>query len=211
MKTRYMRALLKNRKIPMSSSLRNLSLALFLAFALSACAPLVTQNPGGAISPVNVVSQDGNERVMLKGADVVAYFTDAQYKQGNSSISSVYEKVTFYFSSPENKRLFDASPMKYVPQFGGYCANGTAYGIPWGGDADIWRVIDGKLYIFGGAQSRDAFMLDPQKNIAHANNYWSAEINGSNALIQRAKRMLFKVPHYRSDADLAADVAKQKK
>jgi hypothetical protein len=39
--------------------------------AVSACAPLVTQNPGGKISPANVHEIDGNARVMMKGADVV--------------------------------------------------------------------------------------------------------------------------------------------
>jgi YHS domain-containing protein len=200
------------RTIAFSPSVRSSVVALSLALALLAgCAPLVTQNPGGAISPANVVSMDGNDRVMLKGADVVAYFTDAQYKQGNPSIKSVYEKITFYFASEENKRRFDAEPMKYVPQYGGYCANGTAYGIPWGGDADTWRVIDGKLYIFGGAQSRDAFLLDPQKNLALANQYWNDEVKGSNAFVQRNKRLLFKVPHYKSDAEVAAELAKQKK
>lgn len=195
----------------MTRRLRTFSLALFIAFSISACAPLVTQNPGGAISPANVVSLDSNDRVMLKGADVVAYFTDAQYKQGSPAIKTVYEKVTFYFASDENKRRFEVEPMRYVPQYGGYCSNGAVYGIPWGGDADAWRVIDGKLYIFGGSHARDAFMLEPQVNIAHANKYWSEEIQGSNALIQRTRRMLFKVPHYRSDADLAAEIAKQKK
>lgn len=175
------------------------------------CAPLITQNPGGAISPANVAALDGNDRVMLKGADVVSYFTDSQHKQGDPSIKSVYEKITFYFSTPENKKRFDAEPMKYVPQYGGYCANGTAYGIPWGGDADTWRVIDGKLYIFGGAQSRDAFLLDPKKNLELAETYWKNEVNGSNAFVQRNKRLLFKVPHYKSDADVAAELAKQKK
>jgi hypothetical protein len=34
------------------------------------------------------------------------------------------------------------------------------YGIPWGGDADTWKMINGKLYIFGGRGSIDAFMID---------------------------------------------------
>jgi YHS domain-containing protein len=190
--------------------LRNLTVACACA-ALVGCAPLITQNPGGAISPANVVAIDGNDRVMLKGADVVAYFTDAKFKQGDPAIKSVYEKITFYFSTAENKRRFDAEPLRFIPQFGGYCANGTAYGIPWGGDADTWRVIEGKLYIFGGAQSRDAFLLDSKKNVQLADTYWRDEVSGSNAFVQRNKRLLFKVPHYRSDADVAAELAKQKK
>ena len=55
------------------------------AFALSACAPLITQNPGGAISAANVVELDGDNCVMLKGADVVAYFKQSAYVQDKTS------------------------------------------------------------------------------------------------------------------------------
>jgi YHS domain-containing protein len=187
-----------------------IALVIAAAATLSACAPLITQNPGGAISPANVVELDGNDRVLLKGADVVAYFTKNTYQQGKPAIKSVYEKITFYFASAEHKTLFDKEPMMYVPQFGGYCANGLAYGIPWGGDADTWRIIDGKLTIFGGATSRDAFLLDPIKNMANANSYWITEVNGSNAFMQRNKRILFKVPHYKTDEQVKAELAAKK-
>lgn len=180
-------------------------------FGLAACAPLITQNPGGTISPANVVEMDGNERVMLKGADVVAYFDQSAYVQGSASIKSTFEKITFYFATLEHKSMFDKEPMKYVPQFGGYCANGLAYGIPWGGDADTWRIFDGKLFIFGGATSRDAFLLDVSKNRQYADKYWNEEVKGNNPLVQRAKRMAFKVPHYKSDAEVAAELAKAKR
>ncbi len=183
-----------------------------VALALAACAPLVTQSPGGKLSPVNAVSMDGNDRVILKGADVVSYFTQNKDTQGNPAIKSTYENVTFYFSSAENKALFDKAPTKYLPQYGGYCANGIVYGIPWGGDADTWRMIEGKLYIFGGAGSRDAFLLDVPKNRALADKYWTEEVAGSNAFIQRTKRTtIARVPHYKSGAELAAEVAAAKK
>jgi YHS domain-containing protein len=192
------------------------TLMLVAALMISACAPLVTQNPGGKISPANVHEMDGNDRVMMKGADVVAYWLPSPgaggYKQGNPSIKSTFENITFYFSSVENKALFDKEPMKYVPEFGGYCANGIVYSIPWGGDADTFEMIGGKLYIFGGKSSRDAFMLDPQKNVAMATKYWNEEVSGSNALMHRTKRTtVAKVAHYKTGAELAAEVAKVKK
>jgi YHS domain-containing protein len=183
-----------------------------VALSLSACAPLVTQSPGGKLSPVNAVAIDGNDRVILKGADVVSYFTQNKDVMGNPAIRSTYENVTFYFSSTEHKALFDKEPTKYLPQYGGYCANGIVYGIPWGGDADTWRMIDGKLYIFGGAGSRDAFLLDVPKNRALADKYWIEEVAGSNAFVQRTKRTtVARVPHYKSGAELAAEVAAAKK
>jgi YHS domain-containing protein len=190
-----------------------LPLIAIAVLAVSACAPLVTQNPGGKISPANVHEMDGNARVMMKGTDVVAYWQQGGgYKQGNPSIKSTYENITFYFSSAENKALFDKEPEKYLPQYGGYCANGIVYSIPWGGDADSFEMIGSKLYMFGGRGSRDAFMLDPQKNIALADKYWSEEVSGSNALVHRTKRTtVAKVAHYKTGAELAAEVAKAKK
>jgi YHS domain-containing protein len=188
-----------------------MTLALAVVATLAGCAPLVTQSPGAGLSPVNAVSEGEDKHLMLFGHDVVSYFTEKRHRPGNPAIKSVYKDVTFRFSKPEHKAMFDAAPEKYIPQFGGYCTNGIVYGIPWGGDADVWEIIDGKLYIFGGRGSHDAFMLDVPRNMTLANKYWSEEVNGSNAFWQRSKRMVFRVPHYKSGKELAEDVAKAKK
>jgi YHS domain-containing protein len=180
------------------------------AALLAACAPMVTQSPGQGLSPVNAVSEGGDSHLILFGYDVVAYFTDKAHKRGDPAIKSVYKDVTFRFASAEHKKLFDAAPDKYLPQFGGYCANGIVYGIPWGGDADTWEMIDGKLYIFGGKGSRDAFMLDVPRNVALAQKYWREEVNGSNAFVQRTKRLTMRVPHYKTGEELAAEVRAKK-
>ena len=192
--------------------MRKLLLSIVLASGLlGGCAPMFTQSPGEGLSPVNAVSEGEDKHLFLFGYDVVNYFTDNTHKKGDPAIKSVYKGVTFRFASAEHKKLFDAAPEKYIPQFGGYCTNGIVYGIPWGGDANTWEMIDGKLYIFGGSGSHDAFMLDVPKNMALANKYWSEEVNGSNAFWQRSKRLIFRVPHYKSGEELAAEVAKAKK
>jgi YHS domain-containing protein len=184
--------------------------ALALA-GLAGCAPMVTQSPGQGLSPVNAVSEGEDRHLMLFGADVVSYFTDKADRKGSPAIKSVYKGVTFRFATPEHKAMFDAAPEKYIPQFGGYCTNGIAYGIPWGGDADNWEMIDGKLYMFGGKGSHDAFNLHPVENMKLAQRYWAEEVNGSNAFFQRAKRLVFRVPHYKTGEELAAEVARAKK
>jgi YHS domain-containing protein len=194
----------------MHSILRILLATAALA-SLSGCAPMVTQSPGQGLSPVNAVSEGEDKHLMLFGHDVVSYFTEKSHRPGNPAIKTVHKGVTFRFSRPEHKALFDAAPEKYIPQFGGYCTNGIVYGIPWGGDADTWEVIDGKLYIFGGKGSRDAFMLDVPRNMALANKYWNEEVNGANAFWQRSKRLVFRVPHYKSGEELAAEVAKARR
>jgi YHS domain-containing protein len=184
--------------------------AVAAAAVLSGCAPMFTQSPGEGLSPVNAVADGEDRHLILFGHDVVSYFTAGRHQMGSPAHRSVHKGVTFRFASAENKKLFDASPGKYLPQYGGYCANGIVYGIPWGGDADTWRIIDGKLYIFGGAGSRDAFLVDTARNLALAEKYWNEEVNGANAFWQRAKRLVLRVPHYKSGEELAQEVARAK-
>lgn len=193
-------------------SLRRFAALLAIAglAGLVGCAAINAQNPGGSITPVNAHADEQSKRVMLKGHDVVAYFTTGKHAPGNPQISSDYQGITFRFASAEHKALFDKDPAKYQPEYGGYCANGIVYGIPWGGDPDSFMMFNGKLYMFGGQGSRDGFLIDVPKNLALADKYWKDEVSGSNSFWQRAKRLTFRVPHYRSGSELAKDVAEKK-
>lgn len=195
-----------------ASAWRQIAAALLAAttLLLGGCAALQAQNPDSPLKPVRASVIGSDAHVMLDGHDVVAYFTQGRHAMGQPTIKSVHQGVTFHFASAAHKALFDADPAKYMPQFGGFCANGIVYGIPWGGDADTWRIVDGKLYIFGGASSRDAFGLDVPGNRALANKYWTEEVAGSNSFWQRSKRLVFRVPHYASGEELARRVAAAK-
>ena len=184
--------------------------ALALVLALGGCAAMNAQNPSGTLKPVNTVANEAGERLMLKGFDVVSYFTQNKHAMGSAQFKSTHQEVTFYFASAEHKALFDKEPAKYMPQYGGYCANGIVFGIPWGGDGDTWRMVGGKLYIFGGQGSKDGFEVDVPKNIQLADKYWAEEVNGSNSFFQRFKRLTFRVPHYKSGEDIAKEVAAKK-
>ena len=112
--------------------LATLVLATSAVVMLSGCGAMLAQNPSSALQPVNAVAAEPESRLLLKGADVVAYFTQGQYVQGSPEFRSQHQGVDFRFASAEHKALFDQNPAKYLPQFGGYCANGIVYGIPWG-------------------------------------------------------------------------------
>lgn len=194
---------------PIKSVIKLLSLFALVA-ALGGCSAMLAQNPSSPLKPVKAVAMDGDDHVMLTGHDVVAYFTLGRHALGSPQFKSVYEGVTFRFMNAEHKTLFDREPKKYIPQYGGFCADGIVYAIPWGGDADTWRIIDGRLFIFGGQGSRDAFELDTPRNLALADKYWKEEVAGSNSFYQRSKRLIFRVPHYKSGAQLMAEVAAAK-
>jgi YHS domain-containing protein len=194
----------------LTRGLRLLLAGIVAVATLGGCTAMTAQNPASALKPVNAVAEGADERVMLKGHDVVAYFTQGRHALGQPQISSVYEGVSFRFGSAEHKALFDKNPQQYLPQFGGFCANGIVYGIPWGGDADTWLMQDGKLYIFGGQGSKDAFMLNLPENIKLADKYWKEEVAGSNSFVRRSWRLVARVPHYKNGDELAREVAAAK-
>ena len=155
-----------------------------------------------ACQTVNTVSEGADSNLMLKGFDPVAYFTEGRHVAGSPAIKADHEGLTYRFASTGNRERFVKQPAAFVPQFGGFCANGIAYAIPWGGDPDTWKIIDGKLYIFGGQSSKNYFLMDERRNLALAHRYWQEEVRGMPPRVQTAKRLLFRVPHYKSGKEL---------
>ena len=58
----------------------------------------------------------------IQGYDPVAYFESNKATEGKSSINLLVDGITYYFSTPQNKELFRANPLKYEPQYGGWCS-----------------------------------------------------------------------------------------
>ena len=182
-------------------SLRKTLIALTLVLgSASFAATYESPNDG----PWRTSSEGGGERVMLEGHDAVAYFTQNNAVRGDPAIKLEHKGVTYRFASAANKAEFERAPEKYMPQFGGFCSNGINYAIPWGGGGgpNTWRIYRGKLYVFGGQASRDHFEIETEKNLALAHKYWNEEVTGSNAVFTRYKRLVFRVPHYKTGKQL---------
>ena len=154
--------------------------------------------------PFRTVGDGADAKLMLLGHDAVGYFSQGAAVPGDPAIKLEHLGVTYRFANQANKAEFMKSPERYMPQFGGFCANGINYAVPWGagGGPDTWRVYRGKLYVFGGQSSRDHFEMDTERNLELAHRYWDDEIAGSNALLTRWRRLIFRVPHYKSDGAL---------
>ena len=150
--------------------------------------------------PFRTTSDAQDSKVMLEGHDAVAYFTQNEAVKGDPAIHTERLGVVYRFVSEANKAEFLRSPQRYMPQFGGYCSNGINYAIPWGGGGgpNTWRIYRGKLYVFGGQSSRDHFELDTERNLELAHKYWTEEVADSTAIITRYKRLILRVPHYKT-------------
>ncbi|PKO30238.1 MAG: hypothetical protein CVU36_09795 [Betaproteobacteria bacterium HGW-Betaproteobacteria-9] len=170
--------------------------------ALASAAGPADQGP-----PFRTTSDAAAGKLMLMGHDPVAYFSQNDAVPGHPAIQADHQGVTWRFASEANKAAFLREPTKYMPQFGGFCSNGINYAVPWGagGGPNTWRIYRGKLYVFGGQASRDQFEMDTEVNLQRAHYYWDSEIAGSNALFVRYKRLVFRVPHYKTDAALQAE------
>lgn len=81
------------------------------------------------------------------GYDPVAYHTEGKPVKGNGWNVAEYEGVTYLFSNKKNRRMFEANPEKYLPEYGGYCAYGVAIGKKFAIDPEVWKIENGKLYL----------------------------------------------------------------
>lgn len=124
------------------------------AFFLALAANLLTASAAFA--------QAANEpRVVLKGYDPVAYFTEQRPVKGAPELRQDWDGARYYFASARNRAAFNADPDRYTPQFGSFCAASMEKGKRIEADPTIWKIVDGKLYVFGALKGREIAEKDP--------------------------------------------------
>ena len=158
----------------------------------------------------NTIADGDDALLMLRGNDPVAYFTQGKPVPGSLAIKADHDGVTYRFASEANKALFVANPARYAPQYAGFCASGAPYALKAFIGADTFAIVDDKLYLYGGGGSRRGWMLDYAENIKAGDMYWATETRDVPYRLQNARRYTFKVPGYKTDAELAALYAQRK-
>ena len=102
----------------------------------------------GSMTFAQSIDYNTKKGYATNGYDVVAYF-DGKALKGSKEFSTEHDGVNFKFSSQENKDKFIASPNKYIPQYGGYCAYAVAKsGKKVSINPETFEIRDGKLYLF---------------------------------------------------------------
>lgn len=117
----------------------------------------------------------------VQGYDVVSYQTGKRPVRGNGNFVSSHKGATYQFSSKSNLELFESNPQKYVPAYGGYCAYGTSVGKKFIGDPEVWRVVDGKLYLNLDTSIQALWLEDVPGRIEIADAQWKKIKNKSPA------------------------------
>lgn len=108
----------------------------------------------------------------LRGYDPVAYFEANMPVRGSDKHVFTYKGSKFQFATAANRKKFEADPEKYAPQFGGFCALGTANGYKVKTEPDAFKVVDGKLYLNYNRKVLDLWVKDEPGYIQKANENW---------------------------------------
>jgi YHS domain-containing protein len=108
----------------------------------------------------------------IGGYDPVAYFTEGKPVKGDKNFSYSWQDADWYFSSAQNLESFKASPEKYAPQYGGYCAFGMANGYKAKTEPDAWSIVDDKLYLNYNTEVRNMWKQKQKEHIGTADKNW---------------------------------------
>lgn len=111
-------------------------------------------------------------KLAVKGADVVAYFTERRAVIGKAEYSTTWRGATWRFSSAENLAKFKAGPAKYAPQYGGYCAYAVSEGYTAKIEPEAWSIVDGKLYLNYSLGVRSLWERNKRERIRKADTNW---------------------------------------
>ncbi len=111
--------------------------------------------------------------VAIMGYDTVAYFTMNDAVKGSEDHAIEWLGATWQFANADHRQTFMANPIKYVPQYGGLCSLGVAYGeVTREIDPKIWAIIKGKLYLNYSKGGMGAFVEEADTLIARADVKW---------------------------------------
>lgn len=116
---------------------------------------------------------DGALPLALQGYDVVGYFVDGQAMTGVPEHQREWDERRYRFATSAHEQSFVGNPERYLPQFAGFCATGISLGVKVVADPRLWKIVDGKLYVFASAEARDEVDKDPEI-LRRAEREWRA-------------------------------------
>lgn len=116
------------------------------------------------------------KNIAIDGYDPVSYF-DGKPLGGASDYKFTYRGITYYFVSAANLVRFKASPDKFEPAYGGWCAyamgnSGEKVKI----DPETFKIINGTLYLFynfWGNNTLDSWNRNEKKLKQAADQNWA--------------------------------------
>ena len=151
------------------------SIALSLVLGSSAgaqTAPAARAMPMAPVAHLKALVNVDHRGVGLGGYDPVAFFTDSAAMMGDSTYRASFGGATYFFMNEAHRALFQATPEKYVPRFGGFCAFGVSKGHAVPIQIETWQLINGRLTLNYNKSVEATFNQDVAGNLERANANW---------------------------------------
>ncbi|MGB1041895.1 MAG: YHS domain-containing (seleno)protein [Tenacibaculum sp.] len=125
----------------------------------------------------NKANNIDNSNIALQGYSPVSYLDLGIAQKGVKEHKSEYKKVVYYFTNAKQKQTFDKNPVKYLPQYGGFCAFGIYAGAKFRPDPNKFIVKNGQYFLYLYNLELDAQQLwlaekKHKKLVATANKNW---------------------------------------
>lgn len=138
---------------------------------------------GTAIQPERgLVNTSGASGIALAGYDPVGFHTDGKPVHGDPEITANHNGAIYMFASHENKAMFEKTPEKFAPQYGGFSALGVSYGSLLPVDITTWKIVQGKLYLDLNPEYAEEFHADFEENVTSADKQWPELIEKNTSL-----------------------------
>jgi YHS domain-containing protein len=113
-----------------------------------------------------------DDGVAIKGYDPVAYFAQNKPVEGSKAFTAMHMGATFRFSSAANRDAFLASPERYAPQYGGFCAYAASRGYKAKTEPDVFAIVNDKLYLNYDENVGKTWSADAHGYIRDADAKW---------------------------------------
>ncbi|MEZ4333591.1 MAG: YHS domain-containing (seleno)protein [Myxococcota bacterium] len=108
----------------------------------------------------------------VQGYDVVSYHQGEKPQRGNGNHVAEFEGVPYLFVDEANRKAFERDPARYAPAYGGFCAYGVSVGKKFIGDPDVWKIVDGRLYLNLDTRVQESWAKDIPGHIRRADARW---------------------------------------
>lgn len=145
---------------------RLLPVALIATFAFAA---------GNADLPANA------QGVLFDGWDPVSWFQPGKGQRGVAKFAAPYQGKKVWFASEANRKLFLATPARYLPEFGGRCALSLANGKVEKADPACYRKLEGKVYLFANERAAQTWEVNVTKDelVPTASSFFKRLLGGA--------------------------------
>jgi hypothetical protein len=139
------------------------------ALGLALTAPALALVPRRLRAAESEIYTEGG--IAIDGSDPVAYFAGNGPVPGGAAQLS-WKGATWQFDTSANAAAFEADPMTYAPQFGGYCEFAASRGYLAPTTPEAWTVHKGQLFLNANLRARTLWLQDIEGNIAKGRANW---------------------------------------